>query len=74
MSFLEKDIYFNSTLDIYKKLILADAQTSGGLLISCPHNEVREFINELNQSSKFTSSVIGKFIAKDTSNIYVDNE
>ena len=31
----------------YKKLILADAQTSGGLLISCPKSNSLKLLKEL---------------------------
>ena len=42
------------------KFILADAQTSGGLLISLPENEAADFINQLHDAGIPDAAIIGK--------------
>tara|TARA_X000001036_G_scaffold323891_1_gene302356 strand:- start:193 stop:1152 length:960 start_codon:yes stop_codon:yes gene_type:complete len=70
LNFLKKDIYFNSSLELFQKMILADAQTSGGLLIACNKSDSQQLLNDLNSISDYQSSIIGEFIAKKDFNIY----
>ena len=72
LKFLKDDILFNSSIKLYEKFILADAQTSGGLLISCPEKDSEKLLKDLNLSKKFHSKIIGKFIPKKAKNIYCD--
>ena len=65
LNFYQKNISFDPKISNFKKLILADAQTSGGLLISCPKSESKKLINSLNKISKYKSIIIGEFIKKD---------
>ena len=51
-------------------MILADAQTSGGLLIACNKSDSQQLLNDLNSISDYQSSIIGEFIAKKDFNIY----
>ena len=74
LEFIKNDISFSDDFESYKKLILADAQTSGGLLISCPKKETNLLLNDLNLNSEFTSAIIGEFIQKGKFNILVTNE
>ena len=70
LNFYQKNIYFDPKISNFKKLILADAQTSGGLLISCPKSESKKLINSLNKISKYKSTIIGEFIKIDKANIF----
>ena len=54
--------------------MLADAQTSGGLLISIPENNANKLLEFLNNNSNYESKVIGQFINKKDLNIIVNNE
>lgn len=54
-------VEFDPVIANYQKLILADAQTSGGLLISVPENKVVELLNGLNGNANVLAAVIGKF-------------
>ena len=47
LEYLNKNIYFNDTIAEFQKLMLADAQTSGGLLISCPEDRSDELLKVL---------------------------
>ncbi len=70
LNFYQKNIFFDPEISNFKKLILADAQTSGGLLISCPKSESKKLINSLNKISKYKSVIIGEFIEKNKANIF----
>ena len=70
LNFYQKNIFFDPEISNFKKLILADAQTSGGLLISCPKSESKKLINSLNKTSKYKSIIIGEFIEKNKANIF----
>ena len=72
LAFLEKNICFNKSTKSFQKLILSDAQTSGGLLIACNKSQSDTLLKELNSKSQYKSSIIGEFIAKKDYNIYCD--
>ena len=69
LRFIQKKVSFNSKVDECYKYIAADAQTSGGLLISCNPKDTENVIKELNENSIYESKIIGKFILKDNYNI-----
>ena len=74
LKFYENNISFHKSIKKYEKLMLADAQTSGGLLISICDKEAPELLEFLNSNSNYTSKVIGKFVRKKGTNIIVNNE
>ncbi len=51
------------------QLLLCDAQTSGGLLVALPENEVGDYLQELSGKSEFPPVVIGYFTKKGTGRI-----
>jgi len=69
-NFLKADIYFNDSIELFQKMILSDAQTSGGLLIACNKSESQKLLNDLKNISDYKSSIIGEFTAKRDFNIY----
>lgn len=68
LDYYSRNIKFNNSLTNIQKLQLADAQTSGGLLVTLKENEANKFIKNYNSSS----SVIGKVIKKEQHNILVN--
>jgi len=70
--FLKDMIQFHDSFELYKKLILSDAQTSGGLLISCDKKDSINLLMELNESLDYKSSIIGEFINKKNHLIYCE--
>ena len=74
LKFYKPNVLFDNTLKEYQKLMLADAQTSGGLLISTSEKNSGILIDHLNSNSIYESRVIGKFIDKKEANIIVNNE
>ena len=65
---------FHHSLKEYQKLMLADAQTSGGLLLSVSDKNVKEVLCFLNNTGSYKTKVIGEFITKINKNIIVNNE
>ena len=70
--FLEKNVCFDESIKSFQKLILSDAQTSGGLLIACNKSQSHQLLNELNSSANYESVIIGKFTIKKDYTIYCD--
>ena len=70
LKFLKNALLFSDSIKEFQKLILADAQTSGGLLISCNQSNSEKMINELNEKTEFKSNIIGEFKDKEEYNIY----
>ncbi len=70
LEYISKDIDFNENIADFQKLMLADAQTSGGLLISCPSDRYEEFLKVL--SWDVDAFCIGKIINKKDTTISVD--
>ncbi len=48
------------------KFIFADAQTSGGLLISLPENQSKDLLTQLHAAGLSRASIIGKMVAGET--------
>ena len=74
LEFYKPNILFDETIKDYQKLMLADAQTSGGLLISTSQKNSKILLDYLNLNSIYQSKVIGRFIEKKETNIIVNNE
>ncbi len=47
LKYINEQIDFDNNIADFQKLLLADAQTSGGLLISCPENRADELLQVL---------------------------
>ncbi len=58
--FIKGNISFSNDLEMYQKYLLADAQTSGGLLISIPKEKLDELNSKLS-STKYECMEIGSF-------------
>ena len=67
-------ISFDHQIKSYEQLMLADAQTSGGLLLSVPKNESKKLVLTLNKNSDFNTCIIGEFVKKEKKSIIVTNE
>ena len=69
-TFLEKEISFDHSIKSFQKMILSDAQTSGGLLISCNKSKSHNLLKKLNSILQYESAIIGEFITKKDCTIY----
>jgi selenide,water dikinase len=61
-SFLEEKVKFNKSISREFSILLFDAQTSGGLLISVPENKLDHLITELHNRKVNTIAVIGEVV------------
>lgn len=60
LSYIDKYVEWSKNVSDIKKIILADAQTSGGLLISVKEKTANKLIDELNNNGVEQSVIIGK--------------
>lgn len=60
LEFVENDCKFGSSLNYNHKMLMMDAQTSGGLLICCPEAKVESMINDLIHAGYSKTAVIGR--------------
>lgn len=65
LSFVNSFVNFEPTITQAERLTLADAQTSGGLLISCPPGKADELEQELKTAGTITAARIGFMEAED---------
>ena len=72
LDFVKKDVSFGTAISETEQFMTADAQTSGGLLISLPESSVMSYINTVSQNQFFTPIVIGKISEKDSSLIFIN--
>ena len=69
LEYIHDKIQFDDNIADFQKLMLADAQTSGGLLISCPEDRADEFLKVL--SWEMQAFKIGNIIEKSEKAIFV---
>ena len=70
--FYKSNISFSEKLENYQKLILADAQTSGGLLLSVNKNKAKYLIKKINENANYNAHIIGNFTSKKKKSVIVD--
>lgn len=70
LEYIQGLIKWDSKISETEKYLLADAQTSGGLLISCPQAKSTELLNEL-IANKLNASIIGEIIDEGSGTINV---
>jgi len=71
LKFVQDKVQFGEHLTDIDKLLLADAQTSGGLLISLPAEKAEKYITKFNESSEIKAIAIGEIIKKSNLIIYI---
>jgi len=71
LEFVNKSVEYSTEIQMHQKLMLADAQTSGGLLISISPHNVDELIQALKSNNTLATDIIGKFTSKRIKSIYI---
>lgn len=71
LKFVQDKVQFGEHLTDIDKLLLADAQTSGGLLISIPAEKAEKYITKFNELSKINAVIIGEIVEKSGKIIFV---
>lgn len=69
--YLKERIIFKENIAMDQKLILFDAQTSGGLLISVAPEKTDTFLSKLNKVFPYKAKVIGEVISPMDNNIVI---
>ena len=72
MDYVSSHVNFSKILSKEQQYLLADAQTSGGLLISVAKEKVHDLQNLLNENGCLTSSIIGNIYNLAEFSIYID--
>ncbi len=65
LEFLKEDLIINPGISEVDLLALADAQTSGGLLISVPEEKLPDLLHGLKEAGIQTIAVVGKMVQND---------
>jgi selenide,water dikinase len=71
--FLETDVLYSPDISFEEMLILCDAQTSGGLLISVPQTKTRRLVKSLLEKGE-VASVIGEVVEEQRWRIRVERK
>ena len=72
LDFVSSDVNFSDNISQEEMYLLADAQTSGGLLISVPLNKAETLQNLLNEYNCLTYSIIGEIYKPAEVSIYIN--
>jgi selenide,water dikinase len=59
----EGEVRFDAAIAEHEKLLLADAQTSGGLLVALPRHAALELIEALHESDHAAAAIVGEVLA-----------
>lgn len=70
-SWLGDNVSYPESMPLEERLILCDAVTSGGLLVSIPESEAKEFVSKLNESGLQHATVVGAVREQRETAIYV---
>jgi selenide,water dikinase len=62
---------FSNQISKTQQMMVADAQTSGGLLISLPPETANAYLQRFNSESNYEAVVIGEFASSDDNLIYI---
>lgn len=69
--YTEENCHFEASVDYNHKMLVLDAQTSGGLLMTVKAEDVNDIIKELIQSGYPSSCVVGEVLDQDDKSVYI---
>jgi selenide,water dikinase len=64
LDFVDNHFNFEDSLNYNRKMLMLDAQTSGGLLICCPKGKEHEMVVDLIEAGYSKSAIIGEVLEK----------
>nr|NQU91676.1 bifunctional IscS subfamily cysteine desulfurase/selenide, water dikinase SelD [Bacteroidota bacterium] len=59
LDFVKEVVSWDDSISDLQKFILCDAQTSGGLLVSLPHDRAQDYVDFLNNEYHIEAALIG---------------
>jgi selenide,water dikinase len=71
LEFVENNCIFEKSLSYNNKMLLLDAQTSGGMLICCHLDSIEKMTKELIDAGYSATTVIGEVITKEEKDVIV---
>ncbi len=71
LEFVSNHVDWKTELSREQKFLLADAQTSGGLLVSLPETEAGKYLSEVRQAGCPRAEIIGEIIEKEGNPLHV---
>lgn len=71
LDYIADFVEWSDSISESDKYILADAQTSGGLLFAVPSNEAQKMLRELRKAGLKSSSVIGQIVSEGQGKVFV---
>jgi selenium donor protein len=63
LEYVQKFVHWDERIGYVKKILLCDAQTSGGLLVSMPETHAYEFVQTLSENG-VTGVIIGRMVSE----------
>ncbi len=72
LAFVEKNVIWDDSISQETQYILSDAQTSGGLLISCPKGKKETLVDLLNEAGCLAVAEIGEVVDDKENRIWVN--
>ncbi|MBD3315679.1 MAG: selenide, water dikinase SelD [Chitinivibrionales bacterium] len=69
--YVEEHCLFDQSLDYNIKMLLLDAQTSGGLLMAIKRNKADEAVERLQQAGYGRASIVGEIVERDAQAVVV---
>lgn len=69
--FTDESCHFETSVDYNHKMLVLDAQTSGGLLMAVKSGDVDDIIEELKNSGYPSSCVVGQAMGRSDKSVYV---
>ena len=72
LEFTKEQCSYKKSLDYNHKMLLLDAQTSGGLLICVTPSKVQEMLKDLQNNNHPQASIIGEVIARQDKALIID--
>jgi len=71
LSYVDSGIIWDDDITYQDKILISDAQTSGGLLLSLPEEDALIFIDKINKNRKLKSVIIGEINSYTEGKIHV---
>ena len=72
LKFVADKVAFADSISDVDKFLCADAQTSGGLLISLPSEKAEQYLSEFNEQSDIKAQIIGEIVEESSHSIFID--
>ncbi|MBD3419996.1 MAG: selenide, water dikinase SelD [Chitinivibrionales bacterium] len=72
LKFIENDTIFSKSVDYNRKMLLCDAQTSGGLLMSVPAGRAETIVQKLREKGYAFSAAIGSVGTKQAQTCFLE--